>query len=78
MLRLLYGGQTYDYNYHHVAFDFTLLEAFFREAGFVGFQRYDWREFLPDGYDDFSRAYLPHMDFDDGRSMSLNVIARKN
>ncbi len=75
---LLYGGQTYDYNYHHVAFDFTLLEAFFREAGFVGFQRYDWREFLPDGYDDFSRAYLPHMDFDDGRSMSLNVIARKN
>ena len=74
---LLYGGQTYDYNYHHVAFDFKVLETFLNEAGFVGIERYDWREFLPEGYDDYSRAYLPHMDFDNGRSMSLNVIVRK-
>lgn len=74
---LLYGGQTYDYNYHHVAFDFKVLEAYFKEAGFTGLEHYDWRDFLPKDYDDYSRAYLPHMDFDNGRSMSLNVIARK-
>ena len=28
-------------------------------------------------YDDCSRAYLPHMDFENGRLMSLNVVARK-
>ena len=27
--------------------------------------------------DDCSRAYLPHMDFENGRLMSLNVVARK-
>lgn len=74
---LLYGGQTYDYNYHHVAFDFKVLESFLSSAGFVEVSRYDWHEFLPDNYDDYSRAYLPHMDFENGRCMSLNVIAKK-
>ncbi|MDI9244971.1 methyltransferase domain-containing protein [Marinobacter sp. CHS3-4] len=74
---LLYGGQTYDYNFHHVAFDFRTLEAFFKEAGFQGIEKYDWRDFLPADYDDFSRAYLPHMDFENGRCMSLNVVTRK-
>ena len=74
---LLYGGQTYDYNFHHVAFDFNLLKAFLEDAGFMEIQRYDWRDFLPGGYDDYSRAYLPHMDFDNGRLMSLNIMARK-
>ncbi len=74
---LLYGGQTYDYNYHHVAFDFIVLNAFLMEAGFSGVERYDWRDFLPEDYDDYSRSYLPHMDFENGRLMSLNVVATK-
>jgi predicted SAM-dependent methyltransferase len=74
---LLYGGQTYDYNYHHVAFDFITLKKFLLEAGITDVSRYDWRDFLPEDYDDFSRAYLPHLDFEKGRLMSLNVIARK-
>jgi len=74
---LLYGGQTYDYNYHHVAFDFTVLRSFLMDAGFSCVERYDWRDFLPEDYDDYSRSYLPHMDFEDGRLMSLNVIAKK-
>jgi len=74
---LLYGGQTYDYNYHHVAFDFALLEKYLFDAGFFQVERYDWRDFLPKDYDDYSRSYLPHMDFENGRSMSLNVIAKK-
>ena len=74
---LLYGGQTYDYNFHHVAFDFHLLKTLLEDAGFTEIERYDWRDFLPSDYDDYSRAYLPHMDFDDGRLMSLNIMARK-
>jgi len=74
---LLYGGQTYDYNFHHVAFDFSVIKAYLIEAGFSEVSHYDWRDFLPDGYDDYSRSYLPHMDFENGRSMSLNVVAKK-
>ena len=74
---LLFGGQTYDYNFHHVAFDYTVLEAYLSAAGFTDVCRYDWRDFLPEDYDDYSRAYLPHLDFDNGRSMSLNMVARK-
>lgn len=74
---LLYGGQTYDYNFHHVAFDFKMLERLMEDAGFHQVSRYDWSSFLPAGYDDFSRAYLPHMDFEKGRLMSLNVLGYK-
>ena len=58
-------------------FDFPYLKEQLEEAGFADVGRYDWREFLPDGYDDYSRSYLPHMDFENGRLMSLNVKARK-
>lgn len=75
---LLYGGQTYDYNFHHVVFDFAVLESMLIEAGFKAVERYDWRDFLPaEGYDDYSRSYLPHMDFEHGRLMSLNVVATR-
>ena len=74
---LLYGGQNYDYNFHFVAYDFEMLERLLQESGFDNVARYDWRDFLPQDYDDFSRAYMPHMDFENGRLMSLNVVATK-
>jgi len=74
---LLYGGQTYDYNYHHVAFDLLTLKTFLSDAGFELVERYEWRDFLPENYDDYSRSYLPHMDFEHGLLMSLNVTAVK-
>ncbi len=74
---LLYGGQTYNYNFHHVVFDYDILKDALENAGFHRCSRYDWRDFLPDGYDDYSRAYLPHMDVEHGRLMSLNMIASK-
>lgn len=77
VLGLLYGGQNYEYNFHYVAFDYEDLKKRLEAAGLTGVARYDWREFLPEGYDDYSRAYLPHMDFENGRLMSLNVIAKK-
>ena len=75
---LLYGGQNYEYNFHYVAYDFEMLRGLLKDAGFEGVERYDWRDFLPPDYDDFSRAYLPHMDVDNGRLMSLNLKATKS
>lgn len=77
VMGLLYGGQDYEYNFHFQAFDFRRLKGLLEEAGMTSVQRYRWQDFLPEGYDDFSRAYLPHMDFEHGRLMSLNVIAEK-
>lgn len=77
LLGLLYGGQNYEYNFHYMTFDFDSLRKKLEEVGFVDVMRYDWQDFLPEGYDDCSRAYLPHMDFESGRLMSLNIIARK-
>jgi predicted SAM-dependent methyltransferase len=77
VLGLLYGGQNYEYNFHYQAYDFDRLKSLLEKSGFASVQRYDWKDFLPEGYDDYSRAYLPHMDFENGRLMSLNVTARK-
>ncbi|MDR2599840.1 MAG: methyltransferase domain-containing protein [Oscillospiraceae bacterium] len=73
VLGLLYGGQDYEYNFHYQVYDFDRIKRLLEDTGFHDVQEYDWKEFLPDGYDDFSRAYLPHMDFENGRLMSLNV-----
>lgn len=78
LLGLLFGGQTYEHNFHHIIFDFAHIKEMLNCIGFSNIQRYDWRDFLPEGYDDYSRAYLPHLDFENGRLMSLNIIAEKD
>lgn len=74
---LLFGGQRDQYDYHHIGFDFKLLSAFLRQAGFGNIKRYEAKEFLPQQFDDYSLAYLPHRDENHGNLMSLNVIAQK-
>lgn len=51
VIGLLYGGQNYEANYHYVTFDFNLISGLLRQAGFSAIERYDWRSFLPVGYD---------------------------
>jgi len=77
LLGLLYGGQNYQHNFHYQTYDFNRITNLLKAVGFKSVERYIWQDFLPDDYDDFSRAYIPHMDFANGRLMSLNVIARK-
>lgn len=72
-----WGGQKDQYDYHTCGFDFKTLETLSMRAGFCDLQRYEWRDFLPEGYDDYSRSYLPHMDFDNGTLLCLNVTMRK-
>lgn len=74
---LLVGGQRDKYDYHTFVFDFTLIKDILEGCGFRNVERYDWRYFLPNDYDDYSRVYLPHMDFDNGKLLSLNVTANK-
>ena len=46
-------------------------------AGFKDVRRYDWRQTEHKDYDDFSQAYIPHMDKENGLLISLNVEATK-
>ena len=62
--------------YKKTGYDFKSLKRFLEANGFKGVKRYDWRDFLPSGYDDYSKAYVPHMD-ESGLLLSLNVVAKK-
>jgi len=78
LLGLVIGGQRDEYDYHKMIFDFNLLAEGLRMAGFHNIRRYDWRDTVVGDLDidDFSQAYLPHMDKEYGHLMVLNVEAR--
>ncbi|GAI73713.1 unnamed protein product, partial [marine sediment metagenome] len=46
------------------------------ECGFINIKKYDWWSVEHSEIDDFSKAYLPHMD-KKGVLVSLNVEAKK-
>lgn len=69
----LFGRQDYLYNIHYHVFDFEALAATLRNAGYTDIHRYDWRTTEHAQVDDFSQAYIPHMDKENGTLISLNV-----
>jgi len=73
----LFGGQNYLYNIHYNVFDFPTLKAHLEAAGFTDVRTYDWRETEHAEVDDYSQAYVPHMDKEHGVQVSLNVEAVK-
>jgi len=73
----LYGGQNYLYNIHYNTFDFKSLSAYLTKSNFGHIQRYDWRTTEHADIDDFSQAYIPHMDKENGTLISLNLEAKK-
>ena len=74
---IMYGRQDYPENNHCWCWDFKELKSDLQEAGFADVKRYDWRQTDHSHVDDYSQAYLPHMDKENGMLMSLNVEARK-
>ena len=77
-LGLLVGGQKVgEYDYHKMVFDQKLLTKSLKEIGFSKVNKYDWRTTEHAPVDDFSQAYLPHMDKENGILMSLNLEAIK-
>lgn len=77
IMGLLYGGQNHEHNVHYQTFDFARLSQLLLKAGFREVYRYDWSQTVHKDYDDFSQAYLPHLDKKNGLLMSLNVEATK-
>jgi len=75
LLGLLIGGHRDEYDRHGMIFDHTTIEDALSRAGFGNVRTWDWRRTEHAEHDDYSRAYLPHMDLDHGRLMSLNVEA---
>ena len=64
--------------YHKTVYDFRSLKDILEETGFTNIHRYDWRKTVHKDYDDFSQAYIPHMDKEKGLLISLNIEAEKS
>jgi len=77
LIGLLYGGQDSPLNIHHVVFDDFYLTRILQEVGFRSVRRWDWEKTEHSNIDDYSQAYLPHLDKARGKLMSLNLEARK-
>lgn len=77
LIGFLYGGQDYEENFHYYCWDFDSLKKDLKEIGFTNICRYDWKDSPFKDFDDYSKAYLPHKDFESGELMSLNVRAVK-
>jgi predicted SAM-dependent methyltransferase len=77
VMGLLYGGQDSLYNNHYATFDYYTLLDLLLKVGFKEVKTWDWKETEHAEYDDYSQAYLPHLDKAKGRLMSLNIEAIK-
>tara|TARA_R100001443_G_scaffold112828_1_gene126841 strand:- start:6577 stop:7131 length:555 start_codon:yes stop_codon:yes gene_type:complete len=64
------------YLYHKTIYDDESLTSLLIDQGFTEVEEYDPNEFLPKDYDDFSLAYVPHMD-KNGIQMQLNLECKK-
>jgi len=73
----LYGRQNYLYNFHRNCFTFESLSKILRDTCFHDIRRWDWRTTEHTAIDDYSQAYIPHMDKNNGILISLNVEAVK-
>ena len=63
--------------YHRTVYDYKSLKRVLERTGFNHIKRYDWRKTEHADVDDYSQAYIPHMDRKNGIQISLNVEAMK-
>ena len=73
----LNGSQRHEYDIHYHCYDFDHIRQDLEAVGFINVRRYDWRKTEHANIDDYSQAYWPHMDKENGRLLSLNVEAEK-
>lgn len=69
------GGQRDQYDFHGMIFDERDLTRALLEAGFSSTRKWDWGATSHSHIDDYSQAYLPHMDKENGTPVSLNIEA---
>ena len=77
LLGFIVGGQKTQFDFHKMIFDKKLLTKLLLSSGFKKVRLWDWRKTEHSQYDDYSQAYLPHMDKEQGIMMSLNIEAIK-
>ena len=77
LVGLVCGGQRNQYDFHKIIFDEAFLGCLLEKIGFKDIRRWDWRKTEHAHIDDFSQSYIPHMDKQNGRLMSLNLEATK-
>jgi predicted SAM-dependent methyltransferase len=75
VIGLCSGGQRDEYDVHKMIFDEESLTRTLLDVGFSTVRTWDWRRTDHVDVDDYSQAYLPHMDKRQGRLMSLNLEA---
>lgn len=63
--------------YHKTTYSFDSMRVLLENSGFRDVRRYDWRAVLPEGFDDHSQAYFPHMAKESGLLVSLNLEATR-
>ena len=77
LVGLIVGGQRDGNDFHKMIFDEAFLTAELLDTGFCTVRRWEWRSTEHAGVDDYSQAYIPHLQKEDGRLMSLNLEAVK-
>jgi len=77
LVGLIIGGQRNEHDFHKMIFDEEFLSRELLAIGFREVRRWDWRTTEHVEVDDYSQAYLPHLDKDTGKLMSLNIEAVK-
>lgn len=70
---LVAGGQRDQYDFHGMIFDEADLTVALRNAGFSSVRQWNWRTTEHSWLDDYSQAYIPHMDKEGGTLVSLNL-----
>jgi predicted SAM-dependent methyltransferase len=73
LVGLVSGGQRDTFDFHKMIFDRELLTKSLLTSGFREVRPWDWRTTEHAQVDDYSQAYLPHLDKTTGRHMSLNL-----
>ena len=73
----LFGRQDYLYNIHYNVFDYSSLSRLLSFSGFEAIKVYDWKKTEHSHVDDYSQAYIPHMDKENGILISLNIECKK-
>lgn len=63
--------------YHKTIYDFKSLSKVLEDSGFSECELWDWKKTCHSSFDDYSQAYLPHMNKDNGTLISLNIECKK-
>ena len=77
LIGLINGGQRNNYDIHYICYDLKIMKEILETCGFTDINIYDPFHFLNEDEDDYSKAYLPHLDFENGTCMSLNIECKK-